>query len=308
MTTAESQAKKPRIGFIGLGQMGVPMVTNLLASGYPVRVYNRTAAKARPLVDQGAEQAERPEDAMEPGGILVTCVSNDQVLQSIFDAHPDLFQRLGADGVHVSMSTVHPATSRRMADRHRQQGGTYVAAPIMGRPDAVAARMQIFLVSGPPTAVARVKPVLASLSRLVSEFGDDPGAANVAKLASNFLIASAIEAMAEAFTLVRKNGLDPALVHQMLSETFFAAPVYKNYGRQILAREWRQPLFRLELGLKDMGLVSQLAFDSRTPMPLAALLRDRFLTADAHGRGLWDWTATAAETEADAGLGSRQEP
>lgn len=290
------------IGFIGLGQMGTPLVSNLLADGYRVRVCNRTAEKARPLADKGALEAARPEDVVEHGAILMTCVSNDQALESIFRDHAGLFERLGPHGVHVSMSTVHPETSRRLAQRHAQQGGVYMAAPIMGRPDAVAARGQTFLVSGPSAAVARVRPILESLGRKVFEFGGDAGAANVAKLAANFLIAASLESLAEAFTLTRKNGVDLASLHEMLTEMLFACPIYKNYGRQLLANEFQRPLFRLALGLKDLGLVSQLAFDSRTPMPLGSLLRDRFTAAAAHGRGDWDWTAIMAEVEAEAGL------
>ena len=134
-------------------------------------------------------------------------------------------------------------------------------------------------------AVARARPPLEAIGRRAFEFGEDPGAAHVAKLASNFLIASAIEALAEAFTFSTKNGLDASRWHAMLSETIFACPIYKNYGQLILDGDYRRPLFQLALGLKDLGLVSQVAFESRTPMPLASLLRDRFLAAFAHGRG-----------------------
>jgi 3-hydroxyisobutyrate dehydrogenase-like beta-hydroxyacid dehydrogenase len=293
---------KEPIGFLGMGQLGTPMVANLLEDGYPVRVWNRTAEKARPLVEKGARQADRPEDALEPGGILMTCLSNDQAIQSLRVEHPRLFSQLGKEGVHVSMSTIAPETSRRLAREHAQQGGMYVASPVMGRPDAVAARAQTYLLSGPAAAVARVRPPLEAIGRRTFDFGEDPGAANVAKLASNFLIAGAIEAMAEAFTFSTKNGLDPTPLHAMLTDALFACPIYKNYGAQILAGNYRHPGFQLALGLKDLGLVSQVAFESRTPMPLASLLRDRFLAAFAHGRGSWDWMSIAAEVEAAAGL------
>jgi 3-hydroxyisobutyrate dehydrogenase-like beta-hydroxyacid dehydrogenase len=293
---------KEAIGFIGLGQLGTPMVANILEDGYPMRAWNRTAEKAQPLVEKGARQADCPEDAVEPGGILMTCLSNDQALESLWAEHPGLFSRLGAEGIHVSMSTISPETGRRLARQHAERGGTYVASPVMGRPDAVAARGQLYLVSGPAAAVVRARPPLESIGRRVFEFGEDPGAAHVAKLASNFLIASAIEALAEAFTFSTKNGLDASRWHAMLSETIFACPIYKNYGQLILDGDYRRPLFQLALGLKDLGLVSQVAFESRTPMPLASLLRDRFLAAFAHGRGTWDWMSIAAEVEAQAGL------
>lgn len=300
--TTDGARQETRVGFIGLGQLGSPMVANLLKDGVRVRVYNRTAEKAEPLAALGAEVAASADDAVEPGGVLITCLANDHALDHVLDESPGLFSRLGAEGLHVSMSTIAPATARRLAQRHAEQGGTYLAAPVMGRPDAVAARMQSYLVSGPAGARARAKPLLAGLGRQVFEFGDDPTAAHVAKLSANFLIASAVEAMSEAFTLAKKNGLDPEALHAMLTAGLFACPIYKNYGRQIIAGDFFQALFRVALGLKDMALVSQLALESRTPMPLASLLRDRYTAAAAHGRGEWDWTAIAVEVEADAGL------
>lgn len=290
------------IGFIGLGLMGTPMIANLLRDGYPVRVYNRTAAKAEALVAQGAVRVERAEEVVEPGGILLSCLANDAALEEIFQQNPGLFTRLGPQGVHVSISTIAPDTAHRLAQEHATRGGCYVAAPVMGRPDAVAARGQTYLVSGPAAAVARVRPILAGLGRAVYEFGDEPATAHVAKLSLNFLIAASIEAMAEAFTLARKSGLEPAALHRVFAETMFACPIYQNYGRIIFEEAYREPMFRLSLGLKDMKLVAQQAEQAEVPMPLARLLCDRYLAALAHGRGDWDWTSIAAEVAADAGL------
>ncbi len=303
-TQADNPRVREEIGFIGLGQLGAPMVASLLADGHSLRVFNRTPEKARPLVEQGAVQVGRPEEVVEREGLLMTCLANDEALETMFAEHAELFERLGRGGVHISMSTIAPKTARRLAGRHAEQGGTYVAAPVMGRPDAVAARLQAYLVSGPARALPRARPILASLGRRVFEFGDDPGAAHVAKLAANFLNAAALESMAEAFTLANKNGLEPAAFHAMITESLFTGRIYGSYGQQVLAGQYREPLFRLALGLKDMALVSQLALESRVPMPLAGLVRDRLIAASAHGRDDWDWSALAAEVRDDAGLGS----
>lgn len=290
------------IGFIGLGQLGSPMVASLLAEGYRVRVFNRTAAKARPLVERGAVPTDRPEEVLQPGGIVMTCLANEEAVEGLFEQHPALWDRLGPQGVHVSMSTISPAAARRLAARHAERGGVYVAAPVMGRPDTVAARSQAYLVSGPAHAVGRVRPILGSIGRRVFEFGDDPAAAHVAKLAANFLIAAALESMAEAFTLVARNDLDPAAFHAMITESLFTGRIYSEYGEQILSGRYQPPLFRLALGLKDMNLVSQLAGESRVPMPVAGLVRDRLIAASARGRDEWDWSALAAEVRAAAAL------
>jgi 3-hydroxyisobutyrate dehydrogenase-like beta-hydroxyacid dehydrogenase len=282
--------------------MGRPTVSNLLKDGHTVRVFNRTVEKARPLADEGAILVERPEEVVEPGGILMTCLANDQALEGLFEANPGLLERLGPESVHVSMSTIAPETARRLTQGHAEHGTEYVAAPVMGRPEAVAERAQLYLVAGPTAAVGRVGPILESIGRRVFGFGEEPAMANVAKLAMNFLIASATEAMSEAFTLAKKSGLDPADLYGLFAETLFACPIYRNYGRLILDGNYREPSFRLALGLKDMALVAQHALETQVPMPLASLLRDRYLRAMAHGRGEWDWIGIAAEVEADAGL------
>src|SRR5947209_17868688 len=130
---------RPVIGFIGLGNMGQPMAGNLLAAGYPVRVWNRSPARVAPLAARGAVCVSRPEEVAEPGGLLVSSLANDQVLDEVVGANRELLRRLGPDGIHISTSTVAPSTSRRLAEGHRQYGVTYLAAPVLGRPDAAAA-------------------------------------------------------------------------------------------------------------------------------------------------------------------------
>src|SRR6202023_398625 len=191
---------KETVGFIGLGGMGLPMATNLLKAGFGLRVYNRTAGKARPLLEQGAILARSPAEAAEPGGIVVTMVSDDRALEELTLGPGDLLHRLG-DGVHVSMSTIAPRTARRLADLHRERGARYVASPVFGKPE-VAAQAKLWVVtSGDAAARGRVRPLQEAMSQQVHDFGDEPGAANVIKLAGNFLLGAAIAAMAEAITL-----------------------------------------------------------------------------------------------------------
>ena len=288
-------------GFIGIGQMGQAMVANWLALGYRVHVYNRTQDKILPLLEKGAIEATSPADAVVPGGLVMSCVSDDQALLSIFD-DGEIFRRLGPQGIHVSMSTISPRTARVLADKHQQLGGTYLASPVMGRPDTVAAKRQTFYISGPAAARQRVKPLLQAISRQVLELGDRPESAHVAKLASNFLIATVVESLSEAFAFVEKNGLPPETFFDTITEFLFDCFIYKGYGRHLLSGQFRDPLFRLQLGLKDINLSLQSAADSRTPMPFLSLLRDRYLAALAQGYGDWDWTAIALEVRRQAGL------
>jgi len=294
--------EKKKIGFIGTGMMGLPMARNLLKSGYDVIVYNRTPEKAASLIELGASVEKNPLNVAQPGGIVMSCVSEDDALTAVVGENGQLAECLGKNGIHVSMSTILPSTAARLARQQSAFGGYYIAAPVMGRPDIVLAKKQSYFVAGDENAKKRVAPLLEAIGMKIFDFGALPENANVAKLAANFLIASAIEAMAEAFTLVSKNNGDADKLLDALGSTLFACPIYQNYGRQILDKKYTEPLFKLRLGQKDVRLVAETATESKTPMRFARVLQDRFSEAAAHGLSDHDWTAIASEVEKEAGL------
>lgn len=290
------------VGFIGLGQMGTPLAKNLIEAGYCLTVYNRTPEKAHSLRKIGAEIKSHPLQVAKCVDLLITCLADDRALVEVLGTGGELVQALGSGGIHLSMSTIAPKTAASLADQQAAWGGYYLAAPLLGRPDAVAAKKHAFLLAGETAPKDRVKPMLATVSAGVFDLGEEPASANVAKLAANFLIAAAIEAMAEAFSFVANNNTDPKAILDMLAATLFACPIYQNYGQIVLTKEYAEPLFKLRLGLKDILLVAETANDSRTPMRFLRVLEDRFLAAVAHGRADMDWTAIAAEIESEAGL------
>ena len=289
------------IGFIGLGNMGQAMASSLLKAGYTLTVYNRTRSKAEALMTKGAQLAHQPSEAVTPGGIVVSMVADDTALEEIVMS-PGFLQRLGPNGIHLSMSTVSPETSRKLAKLHTEHGSNYVAAPVFGRPEA-AARQQLWIcVAGLDAAKERVHPVLKALGQGIFDFGEDPGAANIVKLCGNFMIVSAMEAMAEAFTLAEKSGLNRSAVYGMLTHTLFTAPVYQNYGKMIAEKHHTPVGFRQKLGLKDINLLRDVAEQAVMPMPLASLLHDRLLAGIAKGRGDMDWSALELDVLENAGL------
>jgi 3-hydroxyisobutyrate dehydrogenase-like beta-hydroxyacid dehydrogenase len=295
-----------KIGFIGLGNMGAPIAANLIASGCDVSVYNRTASKAAPLAAKGASRADRPRDALARGGVVFTMLADDRAVEEVVTGEGFL-EALGPGGMHVSMSTISPALSRRLAGRHAQAGSAYVAAPVFGRPEAAAARKLWICLAGPSAARERVRPLLNPLGQGVFDFGEEPAAANVVKLSGNFLIAAAMEAMAEAFALAEKNGIAPDRIADLFGQTLFACPIYKNYGAAIAGRHFTPPGFRLSLGLKDVELALAASDEAKVPMPVASLLRDRLLGALARGRQDLDWSALALGAREDAGLSGKAE-
>ena len=165
---------KETVGFIGLGNMGLAMATNLLKAGFGMRVYNRSAEKARPLLEQGASLVRSPAEAAVPGGVVVTMVSDDRAVEAVTLGANGLLDRLG-DGVHLSMSTIAPRTASRLAGLHRERGARYVASPVFGKPE-VAAQARLWVVtSGDAAARARVRPLQEAISQRVFDFGDEPG-------------------------------------------------------------------------------------------------------------------------------------
>jgi 3-hydroxyisobutyrate dehydrogenase-like beta-hydroxyacid dehydrogenase len=292
---------KETIGFIGLGAMGVAMATNLLKAGFGLSVYNRTAERARPLLDQGAILARTPAEAAAPGGIVVTMVSDDRALEEVTLGANGLVERLD-DGVHLSMSTIAPRTARRLADLHRERGGRYVGSPVFGKPE-VAAQAKLWIVaSGDAAARARVRPLQAAMGQRIFDFGDDPGAANAIKLAGNFLLGAAIEAMAEAFTLAQKHGVSRQQTCDFFTQTLFDCFVYRGYGALIASEHYQPVGARPSLIRKDYGLILQAAAEGLVPMPLASLIHERLTATVAKGRDDADWAGFAREVSESAGL------
>jgi 3-hydroxyisobutyrate dehydrogenase-like beta-hydroxyacid dehydrogenase len=292
---------KETIGFIGLGGMGFAMATNLLKAGLGLRVYNRTAEKARPLVELGARLARSPAETASPGGIVVTMVSDDRAVEEVTLGANGLLAGLG-DGVHLSMSTIAPRTARHLADLHRARGGHYVASPVFGKP-AVAAQAKLWIATaGNALARARVRPLQEAMGQRVFDFGEEPGAANVIKLAGNFLLGAAIEAMAEAFTLAQKHGVPRRQTYEFFTQTLFDCFVYRGYG-ELIASEHYQPVgAKPSLIRKDYGLILDAAAEELVPMPLANLIHERLTATVAKGREDADWAGFAREVSESAGL------
>jgi len=290
------------LGFIGLGNMGEPIAANLMAAGHALRVYNRTASKAVPLIAKGATPAKHPAEVASEGGIVFTMVADDPAIEELCLSPGSFVERLGPGGVHVSLSTISPAAARRLAEHHARHRVDYVGSPVFGRPEAAAAKKLWVCTSGREAPKTRVRPLLEAIGQGIFDFGEDAGAANVVKLCGNFMIASAIETISESLVLAEKNGIDRNAVADLFGKTLFACPVYQGYGKSIAAEKFEPAAFRLALGLKDVSLALATAAASSVPLPVASLLHDRYLAAMAKGRGDMDWTAIALGISEDAGL------
>ncbi len=290
-----------KVGFIGLGQMGTGMAANLLKAGHEVTVYNRTRAKAEPLAAQGAKVAASLSDACQ-GDAVMTMLANDDAVSGVVFGEGGILASLPAGAMHVSSSTIGVAFSAKLAEAHAGAGQRFLSAPVFGRPE-VAAKGQLFVVAaGEPETVKAAAPLLDAIGQRTFVVSQTPKDANLVKLSGNFLIAAVIEGLGEAIALIAKAGLDRHQYVEILTSTLFSAPVYKTYGKLIADGAFEPAGFAAPLGAKDVRLTLAAAEELRVPLPLASLLRDRFLTLLARGGDELDWSAISAVSAKDAGL------
>lgn len=295
-----------KVGFIGLGAMGSAMASNLLATGHAVTVWNRSAAATEPLASLGARVASTPERAVL-GEAVCSMLANDQAVRAVF-LDGGLLDAMDPGTVHVNHATISVALAQELAEAHAARGIDYVAAPVFGRPDAAAAARLQIVAAGKPAAVDTVRPLLEAMGAKIWPMGEAPERANVVKIAGNFMLAAAIESMAEASALTRAHGVGAAEFLELMTSTLFAAPAYQGYGKLIAEQRYSPAGFAMPLGLKDVGLALSAGEARRVPLPFAGVLRDNFLDALAHDGEELDWSALALVAARRAGLDERTAP
>jgi 3-hydroxyisobutyrate dehydrogenase-like beta-hydroxyacid dehydrogenase len=288
------------IGFIGLGNMGRGMAVNLIRAGHQVTVYNRSAEKLETVVQEGATPARSVAEACG-GEVVITMLADDRAVHEVTFGERGVLASLPAGATHVSSSTISVDLSKHLTAAHADAGQRYVAAPVFGRPEAAAAAKLFVVAAGDPQAVEPLTPLFDAIGQKHFVVSERPEAANLVKLSGNFLIASVIESLGEAVALVGKGGVAPAQYIELLTSTLFSAPAYQTYGGLIARGDFEPAGFAAELGLKDIRLVLAAGENLQVPLPLASLLRDRFLALLANGGGHLDWSAIATLAARDAG-------
>jgi len=292
---------KRRIGVIGLGHMGTEFAANFVADGHRVLVWDRDPGHVAAHRPTGTEAAARLAD-LAACDVIVSSVSDDDALKSVVLGAGGLADVLAAGAVHVSMSTISPSLSQHLAEAHAGHGQDYVAAPVLGNPDAVRARKLFVLVAGKAAAVERVRPLLEPLGQRVFVIGEDVAAANLVKLASNMLTAMTLESMGEVLALLRKGGVDPHVGFEVLTNSMFDSRVHRVYGGKIVDGAYSPPGMAVPLAVKDLRLALAEAERHAVPMPAASLVHDRLVGMLAHGWADLDWSALGLLAARDAGL------
>lgn len=280
------------IAFLGLGGMGQPMAENLLKAGFDLTVWNRSPQPAESLAQRGAKVAASPAD-IAAANVLITILADDSATEQVVVGQGAL-AALSRGAVWINMATVSVAFTEEMEKRARDKGVAYIAAPVLGRVDVAAAGNLNILTAGDTALLDKVQAIFDVLGQKTWRFGDHPAQAAAVKLAANFMLASAIEAMGEASALVEGYNVPKGDFLGMLSSTLFAAPAYKNYGAMIAEDRYSPAGFTMKLGLKDVRLAQQAAESKHVVMGFAGVLRDNYLDGLAHGDEQLDWAALAA--------------
>lgn len=284
-----------KIGFLGLGNMGQAVAGNLLKGGHELLVWNRSPDAAQPLAAQGATAVSDPAQAFE-ADVVFSMLADDQALRTVL-LDSGLLQRIKGPLIHINMATISVTFADELATLHAAQGIDYIAAPVMGRPNMAAAAKLNIMAAGSAQAIDTVQPLLDLIGSKTWHMGDVPSRANAMKLAMNFMLVSAIEAMSEAAVLVTRHGLKSADLVELASSTIFPGPVYAGYGALIGERQYEPAAFKAVLGLKDVDLVLAAARQVSVQMPGAEMIRAHLQDTVEHGQGEMDLAVLAEVAE-----------
>lgn len=278
------------------------MARRISGDGHEIIVYDVVRAQTEEFAAAGVKVASTIAEASVGRDVVVTMLPDDAVLNGVVLGSGGIRASMPAGAIHLSMGTHGIATIRALAAAHAETNQVLVAAPVLGRPDLAATGQLGIVAAGPPEAVTRCEPLFKVMGRQTLEAGPIPESALAIKLANNFLLGCAIEAMAEAFSLVRTYGVAPQVLYHVMTEGLFSAPAYRVYGKIMVDGSYDKAGFTTLLGLKDFNLIMAAADMGRIPLPSGSAFRDRLLSAIAHGEGEKDWAVVAREQASTCGL------
>ena len=292
-----------KVGFIGLGRMGHAMAQRLIDGGHDVGVYNRSADKLKPLTDAGAKAMASIKAAANFGDAVFTMLADDAAVMEVVNKSGGLLESLPQGGIHICAGTHSVDCIGKLKHLHGERGQVLLATPMLGRPQMVEGGQAGVVLAGPKQALDRCRPLFAAIARRGFEAGADPVAAAVVKIANNFVLGCAIEAMGEGFALVRKYDVVPDVLYDVMTDGMFACAAYKIYGKIIAEQRYLPAGQRAVLGLKDANLALAAGEAVGVPLPSGNVWRDRLVGAVAHGEGENDWAVMAKDQARASGLG-----
>jgi 3-hydroxyisobutyrate dehydrogenase-like beta-hydroxyacid dehydrogenase len=230
--------------------------------------------------------------------VVITMLADDAAVRAVW-LDTGLAAHLPKGALHLNMATVSMRIARELAAIQKER---YVSAPVFGRPPVAAQGQLDIIAAGPKEAVARCEPLFRILGKQTFIVGDEPAKANAVKIARNFLLATVIESLGEAFALVRKCGVEPQKFLDVIGSTSLGSPAYRNYGKMIVEQAWKPAQFAMPLGVKDVELALSTAREAGMGLALGEMIREHLMDAIAAGRAEQDWAALAGHIAHRAGV------
>lgn len=290
------------VAFLGLGKMGSAMVERILLAGYSVTVFNRTAAKAEPLVQLGAKSAASLAQAVERADVVLSCLLNDE---AVLTTTQEMVKHMKPQAVHACISTVLPQTAMLLNDLHKAHNSCFVSAVVLGIPRVVHEGLATTYCAGEEAHCELIMPLLRSFATQVIPLGGNIKAANTMKICLNYSLATTIELISELYVFAEKSGLDTKWVQQGLHQ-IYAHPAFKLYVDKIHERTFDDINFTMAGGNKDIK-VFQDAFAQAGVVPeLGNVLRGRFISALSQGMEDKDWSGIYDVVRNQAGLNDNE--
>ena len=284
-----------RIGFIGLGLMGKPMVRNLMKAGYLLIVHNRSRAAVNELVTEGADPAASPKEAAASADVIITMLPEDPHVEEVVTNADAIIESIRQDAVLVDMSTISPKTARKIADQLATRGAHMLDAPVSGGVEAATAATLTIMVGGKAQIFERVLPVFQKLGKNINYIGDH-GAGQVTKAANQIIVGLTLQAVAEAFIFAKKSGVDPAKVRQAIMGGYAQSRVLELHGQRMLDRNF-QPGGKIKSHHKDLEIVLSVAKELGICLPGTAMISQLFNAVVTHGGLDWDHAAIVTVLE-----------
>jgi 3-hydroxyisobutyrate dehydrogenase-like beta-hydroxyacid dehydrogenase len=277
-----------KIGFLGLGNMGTPMALRLLAAGCELSVWNRSEARTKPLIREGAIAAATPAEAELGADAVISMLFDDAAYEEVFFGVHRLIDALSPGALYISCSTISVALSERLTVECANRGIDFVGAPVFGRPNVAEEGRLWVVAAGADNAVNRARPLLEAFSRGITVVGKEPRQAHAVKLGGNFLISAMIHSLGEAFVFAAQQGVEPETFFETVNNALFQSPFYAAYAN-IMLHPPEHVAATIELGAKDLRLLREAAASRQTHLSLADQMAEIFAEAKRIGPAGQDW-------------------
>ena len=282
-------SNKPIVGFIGLGIMGKPMAQNLLHAGYPLVVLNRSQAAVDELAGEGAQRGASPRDVASRSQVVITMLPDSPDVEAVVLGNDGVAQGIAGGALYIDMSTIAPATARKIAESLGGRGVDVLDAPVSGGEQGAKNAALSIMAGGNEAAFERAKPIFEALGKNIVHVGPS-GAGQVTKACNQIVVGVTLEAVAEALALADASGVDPAKVRAALLGGFAQSKVLEVHGQRMIDRNF-VPGFKAKLHRKDMNIAAEAGDERALDLVAAKLVRERFDELLAKGEGELDHSA-----------------